>query len=441
MKFIAAIIIAFLLTACGNDALLDSDRPFLSQKIYVNPSNIGLPSDYIYSFFAGDSIFLESDVTYKFSSAYFIDGIYSSDNSNSIKSLLWNIDGNYFNIGTVQYSFETTGQKKGYLESVDLLGDTARTEFNLFVNTPNKITLESPSDKYNQVEVNSELSLKWNISGLDPWESANCTVYASEQEQSIWQNNLGTVDCTKNVTLNKFGDANKFSSTIFWAVIMEVNSVSGKIYYDTSSVFSFSTRPESSKYSLLTIPISYGRTSSENPLETEIILEDAKGDTLQAIKNSKNYASHDIFVTPQSGLKIIAREKRQTEFKSEIQIIDVPKSSAVLVDTIRFVDNTPPQIAPQKTSFKHGENLTFTIYDNGSGINPSKISVISENDTLSHYFNSSTLTVSNHCSTKCKIYIVGEDYAQNQLPQNYWIIKNDLSTVNITGPFAMEDEQ
>jgi len=435
-KTISFLAILLALVACDNSSLIENDLPLIRPQIYVMPQGSSTPLLFIVQ----DSSYREVNVPYTFQLGITSNGILQEDPSKLYASVLWKIDDANFNIASFNYSFRTPGIKECSLTVVDAYGDTLVTNFSILVNTPNKIHLSSPSNMSNQVDKNSSVVLQWTTEGIDPWETANCSVFASEEPDDVWNNKLGTVDCSKEVKLGGFGDENKLSNTIYWGVAMEVSTPGGNVQRDSSKIFNFSTKLTNSKFSLLTIPILFENSYNRANFSTKICLTNTNGDTLRKFSNMDNSITINTFVVAQSGIHISAQEQQYIEYTADIQVIDVPESTAVLADTIRFVDRTAPQIAPAQDEYDNSTALHFYVYDRGSGVNPNSLRTIIGNDTIQHSFELYLLRIPHRCLTNCKVFIDGADYAGNRLPDNYWIVSNTQSGIEINGPYAREEE-
>jgi len=439
-KLILSLTAALSFVACDNSALIEHDIPQTAQYINILSSEKPSSTPLVLTGL-GDTAYLDADVRYRFYTSYYTGNLnYLDESVNGISSVLWTIDSSFYNLQTFLHTFQSPGPKDCMLESVDYFGDTLRSHFTVLINTPNQINLESPADKDNQIDPNSTVLLQWNISGIDPWETAQCAVFASNDPETIWDTPIGVADCSKNIKLGGFGDTNQLSNTVYWAVLMAVDSPNGTTQYTQSDIFSFSTKLDNKGYSLLTIPVRYKNTISQYGINTEIILTSAEGDTLQKLSNKNGQASFDVIVAPQTGLKIIAREKALSEYKADVQIVDIPENSAILADTLLFIDRTPPQIHPDTSDSRTTSELNFFVLDKGTGINPSRFRVIVNDDTMSYAYNSPKLNFTSYCKSNCKLFIEGEDYAGNRLPDNYWKAYYMNGRMIVSGPYSKEGE-
>lgn len=437
-KTTLGLFLLLLLVSCGDDALIGNDTPTLSQQIFILPSGIPFENRFYYK--VSDSVFLDLGQTYKFYATYGADEKSSAGDSIYSASLLWDIDGQYYNIGTFQHLFEESGEKKCYLQSIDFLGDTLHTEFSLFINTPNKINLAYPSNNDNQVDGQDKrgVNLKWTIAGIDPWETTTCTIFASDNEKDIWESPLGQVDCLDDVYLKNITDNDKKSETVYWAVQMQVKTPNGKISKESSKVFRFSTSIPGSSKSYLTIPFLYEKIHPELKTALEIILVSAQGDTLKKLESTETSSSVRTALQPQTGLKIFINETLQQEYTANSLTLDIPQHTEVIADTVKLSDNIKPQLAPFQKKFAPGDSIQMLLYDDGSGINADKIKVIENADTLNFHYRMPTLAFVSKCKKNCRLQVTGEDYAKNSIPGVYWNIENQNDTLYLSGPFLKE---
>lgn len=452
-KVIALLILmsAGILTSCGDDHMVRDSGSSLHQYVYAVPDR---QTGNIAGNYAplGD-LYVEQEQTVKFYAGYSIgDQIYTDESLQQYyEGLTWKIGDEYYNLNSFRYTFQETGPIDGLLETVDQYGDTLRNQFHIYVNTPNSVELNFPYDGYNQADPSSEQpqSLQWTVHGIDPWEEAYCQVFISYHPESVWETPIGGVDCNSSILLsgglasiealhdNEYVTRDS-SFTLYWGVKVISKNAHGKQYRDSSEIFHFSTRIQNDS-SIVKIPIVHNRYQSSALLQTQIHLISAQGDTLKTIVNTDIETTISTKVAAQSGLKIYVQEMYRKEFAPESLMIDVPAQTVIETDTVLLDDKVSPQVAPFLTVFSPAEDLQFLIYDDGAGINPSRIKVIFDNDTLPSTYSEPTLYFRKTCETTCTIKITGEDFAHNSLPQVHWILKNKISAYVISGPFANEE--
>ena len=433
-KHILVLFVA-VLASCGGDVFVDSkDTPKIDQYVYAETENLG------FLYMNNGSVYVESGETIRFSIGFSVNGVSNSADSlqSYYSSVLWNIDGEFFNIGKFRYTFQSPGKKKGYLETVDLFGDTLRNEFDIYVNTPSQVSVAFPYDGYNQAEPANEegLPLRWNVSGVDPWEKAFCEVFVSENRDSVWNSSLGTVNCQDEVLLE--GPlANDSTASLYWAVALRVESENGLVYVDTTEITRFWTKRIGQDSSVIKIPLVYENFRS-GTVRTKIKLVDSKGDTLQILENILAAATTlTATVLPQSGLKIVFDEELRREYTYPELTVDVPPRTVIELDTVRLKDKIAPQLEPVRTQFRYTEGVTFYLYDNGAGTGQSRIRVILSGDTLKPSYEEPYLMFYPHCEYICKLKILGDDYAKNEIPNHYWqLLNNKQGHYEISGPFS-----
>ena len=182
LRIIAFALIPALLCSCGDGALIQTESmPEITQQIYVVPERY---NDEPYTFgYQPHPIYLEAERTVKFCATYIVDDHYLPTiiYDDYITEKIWDIDGNYFNLNSVRYSFSEPGHKVVTLKSIDKMNDTISEVLDVYVNTPISATLESPKDGFNMADPVSEdgVELSWKVSGTDEWETSYCTIFAS----------------------------------------------------------------------------------------------------------------------------------------------------------------------------------------------------------------------------------------------------------------------
>ncbi len=436
------------LADCSDDHLASGSGNRLQQYVYAVPD--GYAGDIVNNADPLGDLYLEQGQTIRFYAAYGIEKSIFTDEAlqQYYGGCSWTIGKKHFNLTNFRYTFVVPGQVNGSLETVDLFGDTIHNDFRIHVNTPNGITLLFPYNGYNQADPSpsQQLPLRWSIQGRDPWETMTCQVFVSDSPDSVWSNYLGSVGCDDEIALTgslldlsdpelEKAVARDSSFTLYWGVKLVTQSESGRTYLDTSDIFHFSTKILNDS-STLKIPVSYSRYRSNAFLESTVYLISADGDTLE--KHAANERSYTVTtkVKAQSRLKILVRESLRTEYSAESTTIDIPASTVQILDTLFLTDKVNPQVSSFLDTISPADSIQYLVYDDGSGINTSKLIVIVDGDTVPNNYRPPTLLFKAKCRLNCKVEIFGEDNARNPLPQVHWLIENKSSYYAITGPFS-----
>lgn len=438
---------ALILLACG-DHLADEDTPVLQQYVFASTS---MYSEDIPNYYdpIGD-LYVEQGQSIRFYAGYSVGGKIHTDEAlqQYYGGLLWKIGDDYYNLNSFRYTFDAPGEIEGSLETTDIFDDTLRNTFRIHVNTPSAIAIQYPYNGFNQADPtdDQELPLRWNVSGIDSWEAAQCLIYMSYDPDSVWDELLGQTDCFTEVLLrgSLIQDYDSVlqqslspydsSFTLYWGIKMLVKSESGRVYRDSTEIFHFSTKILNDT-STLKIPIVYDRYRDNAVLSTKVTLISAEGDTLQTLTNEQKSGTLSAKVKPQMGLTVVVQETLRHEYISETRTVDIPKNTVLTLDTVTLKDHTPPQAMASKATFDITDSVLFLVYDDGSGVNPSKLHVVEDLDTLESYYQVPYLHFRSTCRDSCKLQIVGEDYSHNSIPKIYWTIENKKSYFRVTGPF------
>ena len=457
MKQLATVISAFLLTlifiACGESYLVDDNaQPTLNQHIFVlsdrligQPYNYGSPVTTVY---------LDTSETVKFWAAYSLDGRYISSDTAEDHFLghNWSIDGSNYNISPLRFKFATPGFRQGVLETVDLLNDTLRDTVNIFVNTPISIGIVAPVNGFNQVNpnLNSRVELRWSIAGLDPWEESVCYIYAAYDRESVWDNAIGWTECDEPAALNGnfLGDSltryimehpeQDTSVAIYWGVKAFFYTEDGFEERDSTDIFSFSTRYMHDTLATITIPIVYDNLRS-NQVNTSVVITSSTGELLDEQYTRDTPATITSRITAQTGVRIHVYDNTREEFEASDITINTLPGTKTIIDTIHLQDRIQPQVAVLQDAIGFNDSVAFYILDNGTGINPNRIHVTEDSDTLDFNYEEPFIKFKSKCFIKCRIRISVEDYAHNANPRVYWeseASKGFLDTLYIRGPFT-----
>ena len=451
VKLFALASSALTLLACG-EHLADENAPVLTQYVFATSS---MYSEEISNYYEpiGD-LYVEQGQSLRFYAGHSIGGRIHTDETLQpyYGGLSWKIGDDYYNLNSFRYTFDTPGDIDGYLETTDLFDDTLKNTFRIHVNTPNGIEILFPYNGYNQAEPtdDQEMPLRWNVSGIDSWETALCQIYMSYDADSVWNELLGQTDCFADAVLtgSLIQDYDSVaqqalspydsSFTLYWGIKMVVKSASGRQYRDSTEIFHFSTKILNDT-STLKIPFVYDRYRDNAVIETKVSLISTTGDTLQTLTNEDRSGTFIFKVKPQMGLTVNIQELHRQEYTSETRTVDIPKNTVLTLDTIVLKDRTPPQVISSQETFDITDSILFLLYDDGSGINPSKLRVVQNLDTLESNFELPYLKFRSTCHDCCRLQIIGEDYSRNNIPALYWIIENKRSFFLVSGPFKEGD--
>jgi hypothetical protein len=456
---VLALAAMFAVSGCGDDYLVSENNVSnLKQHIFVLPDRYsGQP--YLFSV-PVKTVYLDTNETVKFWAAYSISETYMTSDSADKHYInhSWTIEGEEYNISPLRFSFKTPGYRQAILQTVDLLMDTLRDTLNIYVNTPISISLIAPVNGYNQVKPNSssEVEIRWSLSGLDPWETSLCNVYASFDPKEVWNHNLGFVDCNEDArfvgsfiedSLQEYLDEHPekdTSVTIFWGMRAAFHASEGFVEADSTEIFHFSTLFLHEDSSVVTIPIVY-EDYRKTKVSTHVIITDNMGDTLFVHDEKTAPSTVSAKVAPQTGLHIYVQERSLREFQAEPTIVNTSPGAQTLLDTIKMQDRVQPQIAPRSiieigsdinAGAITGDTVYFYALDNGSGINQNRITVTADSDTLDHVFEEPFIKFKTPCKKICKVRIYAEDYAHNSSPKLYWNFIPDASRPTFIGPYS-----
>ncbi|WP_295859193.1 hypothetical protein [uncultured Fibrobacter sp.] len=456
-RILAAVLAAsaFTLTSCGDEATFSNlEKNTLTQEIYVVPETITGP---VHIFFSPKKeIYLNVNDSKKIQAVFRLNGeILDADEAvNYYHSLLWKIENKKINIPTFRHTFQNPGEYNCILQTVDKFGDTLTDTTIIYVNSPSSITLTSPRDGYNQIDPFSEeeINLKWDAIGIDPWETAECTVYGSNKKDMLWNKPLGTSDCNEKTTivgpivpsrdtLESYGIyLEEESITFYWGVIMTISNSNGDQTVDTSNIFQFSTRLIDTDSSILNIPIEYKSFSEIAPPDTRITIKDASGNTLKELYG-QNHSFTSTKLAPQTGVTIYLEELYYDEYKTDSLKVDIPEHTVVNLDTVYFEDNIAPTVWPTNMEFPIYAPIEFAVMDKGSGINASLISLhYDETDPVNFSYQEPVLFVMVPNNKQRRLYIQISDYAGNTTIPVFWNVTPKKDKFVLDGPYFYEKE-
>lgn len=444
-----------LFVACGDSVnFTDSDKRILSQNIYTVPENF--ISDVGEFDPTKKKYYLETGDRLKFQVLHSINGnVLDKDvASNYYQGILWDIEGQSFNIQTVRYTFDNPGHFYCTVTTTDNFNDILVDTVEIFVNTPAEISLTSPRNGYDQVDVNSikNIPLEWEATGIDPWEYAYCTVYLSYEEEDLWESPIGTSLCSENVSLkpptstqsgyNAYTDS---YSKFYWGVAMTVFNETGEQETTYSQAFSFSTTHKNNDKVTVIIPIELDQfriSNMRSPLMSMTVVN-TLGDTLYTYDDISTIYPSYIYLEPQSNVTVYFEEHHYTEYKPNQITFDVPNVPEITLDTVYFLDKTAPTISMITKDLQKDSVIIFAILDNGSGVNGTRIETIvnSEKQLTSTFYNSQLYVPWNKKDKIKTLTIKAYDNAGNRSPALTWNVSiNEDESITLNGPYIREED-
>lgn len=449
---LSLVALSFVLNSCSDSEVNASDIPEITQAIYVVPESYTHEPYKKYA--TAENFYVNYKEKIRIWGIYAINGteIPTEKSTEYYLTHKWNIDGEETSGSYVFCSFDKAGIHKVTFETVDHLGDTIVSHANIYVNTPTSVSLQSPADGYNQIDGKSEdgVELSWKISGIDPWETSTCVLFASHNNYDVWTSPQGETDCNESVLFigdfdlkkdkdNKEIDHKTDNSTMYWGIRATIQNELGHIEYAYSEIFKFSTKLKNDGSAIIEIPIScmYNQFPEKSKLSGAFI--SSVGDTLASFSGKKGNTVIRETLAAQSNVKIVVCDNGRTEFGCDSTTVDLAPSTKNIADTLYLLDKVQPNMVPYATEISTDNPIKFFVLDNGSGVNVSKNVAIMNKDTLKTKFEDNILSIPNTCKKECKLYISAEDYARNKAPEVYWKIEVNKKETSIKGPFAVTE--
>lgn len=447
---------AFTFSSCGDEVrFTDSETDSFEQNIYIVPEGV---SGAVHLFYTPQKkVYLNVNESVRIQAIFQLNGNFLDTDvaTNYYQSLLWKIDGKKINIPNFHHTFFNPGEYDCILQTVDNFGDTLNDTTKIFVDTPSEISLTSPRNGFNQIDPFSDkkISLKWEVSGVDSWESAICTIYGSNSEKDLWSHKIGSTACGDDVNikgplvpnkdeLDEFGiDLSSTSITFYWGVIMTIYNGSNIKEKDTSDIFHFSTSLVDTDSSILNIPISYKFFQDKVPPDTRITIVNINGDTLSQISSASKRTTESIKIAAQTGVMVYMEEAYFNEYKTESFTVNIPEHSVVNADTVFFEDKISPTVWPLNSYYLNDAPLTFSILDKGSGVASSKIEIhFDEAKEIKYTYSDTRLEVYANIPKPMRIFIRASDNAGNQSAPLFWNLSPKNDAVYIDGPYINKEE-
>ena len=225
--------------------------------------------------------------------------------------------------------------------------------------------------------------------------------------------------------------------TFYWGVIATNYGGQNFTETDTTPIYSFSTKFKDADSASLVLPIVYSDFWGMDSIETLITIVGNAGDTLATFTKTNYNAPVTMKVVPQSGLRIFATEKKRSEYKAQSLSVDILAPAKYTLDTMTFVDRTSPLVEPTAATFDSSGYISFIAVDNGSGINMTRINVISGGDTLSSIYEDNIIKFKrplffDHTFIKVSV----QDHSKNSSADAYWELKLSGTKILVSGPYS-----
>lgn len=456
LVLVPVMLCALTLSSCGDHVSFDSsETAVLKQDIYIVPEGVNSAVHLFYT--PATETYLNVNENVRIQAVFSLDDkILDADVAASYyKNLLWIVGGKKYNIPSFRQAFLEPGEYDCILQTVNLFGDTLRNSTKIYVDTPSSISLTSPRNGYNQIDPLSdkEFFLKWNVAGVDPWETAHCTIYGSNNESEVWTNPIASTTCDDKVSvvgplvpdeelLEQFGISLADTSiTFYWGVVMTVSNHIGIQNMDTSSIFHFSTSLVHTDSSILNIPISYKHFHNQTSPDTRVTVVDVKGDTLSQFYSASKKTTESVKLAAQTGVTVYMEEVYYSEYKAKPFTVDIPEHAVINVDSVYFEDKVPPTVWPMATEFAINNPITFSILDKGSGISSSKIDVhYDEAETAVYAYSEPQLNVAIPHKKPMRVYIRVSDNAGNQSAPVFWNVTPKNNVLVLDGPYINKED-
>lgn len=446
INLLCACCIAFF-TACSDDTRIDNaDVPKIEPHVFVIPENYS--NDAYKHFLPKDTVEVDVNEKIKFVAAYSIDGSYQQSTSYAADNFQqkWTIGNENSHNLAYPYSFAKAGIQTVYLETIDLYADTTKDSVVVIVNTPSVITLKNPPNNYNIVDSENKdgLEMQWEITGIDTWETANCNIYISEDQDLVWEYPIGSVPCDHGALLSgslvpSAGSADS-SHIFYWGVSMKVTSITGKIETISSDISKFITTFISKDLSKLVIPIALKSLDDTREAMTEIKIISRDGNVLSTLYSSAPKRTLSKKIIGQSGIKVLVCETVRAEYGCDSVIVDAYPQTTTVTDTITLVDKIRPGVLPLQKGIGKKDSIRFSVLDNGSGINISTLAVKINQVQQKANIDGNTVSLKNSCKGNCELFFYIEDFAGNKSADLYWTLTVENDSTFIEGPFPRTED-
>lgn len=371
----------------------------------------------------------------------------SNDNASEfIRNFIWEFRGARTNASSVTQSFPDSGIFDAVLHTVDFFGDTLNDTMSFYVSAPLSIRASSPEEDFSVDPFDSAgVLFTVETSGINSWQDVRCTLYVSPQKDSIWQKPFSEVPCNGEFRIKgpiAAGDSNLFTDTSYslhWA-LKALDTLSEMPFdRDSTAVMTLSTKLVGTELSDLTVPVRYRFLPSDKTPEGIVLLQDASGDTLAVETYSKNPARvHFKGIEADRELTVTVLEKRLTEYTPVSKAVFLKKSTHTLLDTLLLGDTVPPIRIPAKAKVSRSDSIRFYLYDGGSGVSATSLSVILESDTLDYKVSGDVLSFPASCSKACRLSVSLRDFSGNAALPVHWKLSEDGDSLKIEGPFNPE---
>lgn len=322
--------------------------------------------------------------------------------------------------------------------AVDAWGDTIKTAVDLYVNQPLQVELLEPVN-YN-LEVNPcadpFLNLRWELSGLDAWESPRFEVFMGVNPDSLTLVS-NTAANSLRLNLQEYCYANH-TYKFYWRINATAQS---PVYHDQwdkaqSELYYFQTKLPNSELSLLyyNYQVKSARLQPSNWLLAQNM------HTREEINLSVNSRSFGSALIGPGEWRFIAGDSLRQDFAPDTTY-QVLRPGVISNDTLLF--SLQDLISPRVTMISSStDSLKFRVFDGGAGINLENLTAISttglkfnmfyESGDLHQVYFFVDIPDTTQIDT---IMFSGADLAGNEIPTCKWIYQATFNP-QVSGPFC-----
>ena len=423
---------AFLFYACTDSEFKTSEETFLEDFIYGFSENedIDLTTNPNDSFLVTPN----QKMTFRMVSKKNGEIIPNKQLDNFYSFRYWEVLASVLTEEEIKVQFINPGIEKICHLSIDLFSDSIYKCSSVFINTPLEISEQKPLNNTNDLNPNDDsLLFSWNISGIDSFETPECSLYISSSEK--FENSFkAQVSCleSKKISIEKLFRQFADTSLFYWKLKAKTLFKDSGTFL-TSEIFRFRFASKENKTVLL-IPVFYDIKKFETVGVLEIFGKDSlvysekfSGDTLFSVS----------VLEPDSLYKIKIRETLRTDYRADSASIILKENLYTVSDTLILKDKIAPEAFPLKNAFPIKDSVCFFVAEKGSGINALKTRVVltSSADTLKYKYLNSKISFFTKCTDSCFVKIDLEDNSKNKSPDKKWKLEFSNDSVFVSGPF------
>lgn len=296
--------------------------------------------------------------------------------SENYAQLQWVLDGSVHQGSTLRRRFSGGRAHNAIFEAIDVLGDTLRDTLVILANYPLRVIATAPNPQDAEPWHGSHI-FRWNLRGIDPWESPLTILHLHRYPDSVFQNpvaqiwNENSMNMPWNMVLGLENLSWEDTSYTFYYALVTISSGFGAVQRDSSAIQLLRSRLRGKTLSTIE-----GRLRSIWPLDGanwEMQLQSVSRIFTTQANEMGVFQFSDL---PPGTYILTGKNPHRGDMILDSTVLAIPAGVYRLVDTLRLRDTRPPQLMVVGHSpWPRSEGVKLVVSEGGSGLDTASLIV------------------------------------------------------------------